>query len=48
MDITVAMERLGYRVKRRHRTKSKVGSRHSLTPYEAVSFIKNEFDVEIT
>ena len=47
MDITVAMERLGYRVKRRHRMKSKVGSGHLLVPDEAVIFMKNEFDVEI-
>jgi len=48
MDISVVMERPGYRVKRRRRAKSNVGSEHLLSPDEVISFIKEEFNVEIT
>jgi large subunit ribosomal protein L5 len=48
MDVSVALGRLGYRVKRRHRTKSNVGKNHLLTADEAILFIKDEFDVEVT
>jgi large subunit ribosomal protein L5 len=48
MDISVALGRPGYRVKRRHRAKSRVGIDHLLTADEAILFIKDEFDVEIT
>ena len=48
MDISVSLGRAGYRVKRRHRVKSQVGKDHLLTADEAVLFIKDEFDVEIT
>ena len=48
MDISVSMGRAGYRVKRRHRVKSRIGKDHLLTAGEAVLFIKDEFDVEIT
>jgi large subunit ribosomal protein L5 len=48
MDVSVALGRPGYRVKRRHRTKSNVGKDHLLTADEAILFIKDEFDVEIT
>ena len=47
MDISVALGRSGYRVKRRHRAKSRIGKDHLLTANEAILFIKDEFDVEI-
>jgi len=47
MDISVTLGRLGYRVKRRRRVKSKVGLRHLLTREEAMSFVRGEFGVEI-
>jgi large subunit ribosomal protein L5 len=47
MDISVSLGRAGYRVKRRHRVKSRIGKDHLLTAEEAVLFIKDEFDVEI-
>ena len=47
MDVSVALGRPGYRVKRRHRAKSKIGKDHLLTADEAILFIKDEFDVEI-
>jgi large subunit ribosomal protein L5 len=48
MDISVRMERPGYRVKNRHRANAKVGRSHQLTPNESVAFIRNEFSVEVT
>jgi large subunit ribosomal protein L5 len=48
MDVSVSLGRAGYRVKRRHRVKSKIGKDHLLTADEAKLFIKDEFDVEIT
>jgi len=47
MDVSVSLGRAGYRVKRRHRVKSKIGKDHLLTAEEAILFIKDEFDVEI-
>ncbi len=47
MDVSVALSRPGYRVKRRRRAKSKIGSDHLLTAEEAMLFIKDEFEVEI-
>jgi large subunit ribosomal protein L5 len=47
MDVSVSLGRAGYRVKRRHRAKSKVGKDHLLTAKEAILFIKDEFDVQI-
>lgn len=48
MDIAVSLGRPGYHVKRRRRAKSKVGLKHILTREEAMSFIKDEFGIEIT
>jgi large subunit ribosomal protein L5 len=47
MDICVAMDRAGYRVKDRRRRKSKIGSKHLLTPEEAITFVKDTLGVEI-
>jgi large subunit ribosomal protein L5 len=47
MDVSVSLGRAGYRVKHRHRAKSKIGKDHLLTADEAILFIKDEFDVEI-
>ncbi len=48
MDVSVSLGRAGYRVKRRHRVKSRIGKDHLLTCDEAIQFIKDEFDVEVT
>ena len=48
MDVSVSLGRPGYRIKRRHRVKSKIGKDHLLTSDEAIQFIKDEFDVEVT
>ena len=47
MNITVCVERPGYRVKRRKRRKAKVPYRHRLTPEESMVFVKKKFGIEI-
>ncbi|MBD3404888.1 MAG: 50S ribosomal protein L5 [Candidatus Lokiarchaeota archaeon] len=47
MNITVCVERPGYRVKRRRRRRQKVPWRHRMTPEESMVFIKEEFNIEI-
>jgi len=47
MDISVVLERPGYRVKRRRRAKTKVGTEHLLSPDEAMSFLEEEFGIQI-
>jgi len=48
MDVSVALSRPGQRVKRRHRTKSRVGVKHRLSPEESIAFIQEEFGIEVT
>ena len=47
MDVSVALGRPGYRVKRRRRARSKIGLGHLLTRDEATLLVKEEFGVEI-
>lgn len=47
MDISVASGRPGYRVRRKRRARSKVGSNHLLTTEETALLMKDEFKVEI-
>ncbi len=47
MNITVVIERPGFRVKRRRRRRAKVPWRHRMTPEESMVFMKREFGVEI-
>ncbi|TFG33813.1 50S ribosomal protein L5 [Candidatus Thorarchaeota archaeon] len=47
MNITVCIERPGFRVKRRRRQKAKVPYRHRITPEESMVFVKNKFGIEI-
>lgn len=48
MDVSITLGRPGYRVKRRRHARSKIGSGHLLTLYEATVFIRDEFGVEIS
>jgi len=48
MDVSVALSRPGQRVKYRHRTKSRVGVKHRLTPAEAIEFVQDEFGIQIS
>lgn len=47
MDVCISVERPGYRVMRRKRTKSRVPKRHRVTKTEAMIFLKRNFGVEI-
>jgi large subunit ribosomal protein L5 len=47
MDICISLTRGGYRVKRRHRKKTKIGSKHILRPEEAMMFAKETLGIEI-
>ncbi len=47
MNITVCLERPGYRVKRRRQRRAKVPYRHRMTPEESMVFVKTEFGIEI-
>jgi large subunit ribosomal protein L5 len=47
MNITVCVERPGFRVKRRKRRRTKVPYRHRLTPDESMVFVKKKFGIEI-
>lgn len=45
MDITVTMERPGYRIKRRRLEKKKIPVRHVLTKDESMDFVKKKFNI---
>lgn len=47
MDICVSLTRGGYRVKKRHRRKTKIGSNHILKPEEAMEFAKENLGIEL-
>jgi len=46
-EVTVNLERPGYRVKRRDHKPSKIGKEHRVSDNEAIEFIENKFDVEV-
>ncbi|MGQ9530394.1 MAG: 50S ribosomal protein L5 [Candidatus Bathycorpusculaceae bacterium] len=47
MDVCVSLSRPGYRVKNRRKGKAQIGSKHILTPQEAMVFVKDNLGVEI-
>ena len=47
MNVSVSLSRPGYRVKKRRRKKAKVGSKHMLTPEDAMVFVKEALGVKI-
>ncbi len=48
MDVSVSLERPGYRVARRRRARSSVGRRHLVTREEAIEFFRTQLGVEVT
>lgn len=46
-DVIVALERPGYRVKRRKYKKAKVGKKHSITEEEAIEFAKEKLGIKV-
>jgi large subunit ribosomal protein L5 len=47
MDASVVLERSGYRVARRRRTASRVGSKHKVTDEDAVEYFVRNLKVEV-
>ena len=47
MNVSVVLERLGYRVARRNRSPSKIGKSHRVGKDEAMEFFKENFGVSI-
>ena len=47
MDVTVTLERPGYRVKRRSYHRSRVGTSHTIEKDEAIEYVKQNFGAEI-
>lgn len=47
MDVCVSLSRPGYRVGNRRRKKVQFGSKHVLTPQEAMIFVKDALGVEV-
>ncbi|MDQ7033232.1 MAG: 50S ribosomal protein L5 [Desulfonauticus sp.] len=47
MDVCVSLSRPGYRVKKRRMKKTRIGSKHILTPEEAIVFVKEALGIEV-
>ncbi|NIO23263.1 MAG: 50S ribosomal protein L5 [Candidatus Aenigmarchaeota archaeon] len=47
MDVSVTLERPGFRIKRRKLKPKKIGGKHRITREEAQEWVKKEFKVEI-
>lgn len=48
MDISVSLERPGFRVKRRSYRKSKIGKKHLISKEETIHWLEQNFGVEIS
>ncbi|MFB6252452.1 MAG: 50S ribosomal protein L5 [Halobellus sp.] len=48
LDVTVNLVRPGYRVKKRDKASRSIPQAHRLTPEDAIAFLENAFDVEVT
>ena len=47
MDVTITIERPGYRIKRRRLKKSKIHPKHLMNPLESMIFLNTNFNVKI-
>jgi large subunit ribosomal protein L5 len=47
MDVTVTLERAGFRVKKRRLQQRKIPAKHKINKEEAVNWLKNKFGVEV-
>lgn len=47
MNVSVVLERPGYRVARRTRTPGKIGKNHRVNREESIAFFKQKFNVEV-
>jgi len=48
LDVAVVLDRPGYRVARRRRMRSPVGTRHRITRDEAIGFFQEHFGVQVS
>ena len=46
-EVSVTLERPGYRIKKRSLNTSKLGKKHKITKQEAIDYLKNDFKVKI-
>jgi large subunit ribosomal protein L5 len=47
MDVNVTLERPGYRISKRKRGRSRIGSKHRVTPNEAMSYVSTIYGVQV-
>jgi large subunit ribosomal protein L5 len=47
MDVMVSLKRPGFRVSKRKRARSKVGTRHRVTPAEAMDYVSQTYGVKV-
>ena len=47
LNVSIALERPGYRVQRRRLKRSKVGGSHKISRSEAIDFLKRGFSIEV-
>ncbi|MBY6294256.1 50S ribosomal protein L5 [Nanohaloarchaea archaeon H01] len=47
-EVSVSVERPGYRVKRREYKSSEIGDEHKVSEEEAIEFVENRFDIEVS
>ena len=47
MNVSLTLERPGYRVRRRRIARSRIGGAHKLTKQDAIEFMKEKFGVEV-
>ncbi len=47
LDVAVTLKRAGFRIKRRQIKRTKIPRKHRITKEEAISFIKEKFNVEV-
>ncbi len=48
LEAAVTLERPGFRIKRRKIKKAKIPARHRITKEEAIQFVKDKFNLNIT
>jgi large subunit ribosomal protein L5 len=47
LEVAVTLERAGYRIKKRKFKKSKIGKSHIITREEAMTYIREEFNIQL-
>lgn len=48
LEVAVTLERPGFRVKKRRLKKARIGKNHLITKEQAIEFIKNKFNIELS